>query len=252
LDSYLFKRTVLRPYFALMRRVLRGRGPFLEAGFAAHNYGPAFLKTVMRYARDPKFLYRASVKNVRLVVDMGAFDGEWAANVHQEYGARVLSFEPWPAMLSKARQRLAPYPQVELYPYGLAAADKEVDLYQLGPGSTVHADAWQRLDPQAALPAAVHVVLRDVIQVFDELDLHRVDVLKINVEGTEYEILDRLIATGYIERCRCVFIQFHEWFPDAYARRRRIHLALRRTHRVDWSDYFVWERWTRRGERRVA
>lgn len=242
MDRYRLKQLLLKPYTAVMSRTLGRAGPIGQA-FQAHNFGPAFVFFFIRGLRNPGLLHIASVDDVRVIVDAGAFDGDWSLRAFEKFGAEVYAFEPSPLSLQQAEARLAGIPQVHLMPYALGASDGEMLLVEGGMGSTLH-DSATELDDVSTTPVAV----RDIAAVFDELGLERVDLIKINIEGGEYDLLDRLIASGYIERCRCLLVQFHEWHPDAYARRRRIRKQLRDTHTLDWSHYFVWERWTRRGE----
>jgi FkbM family methyltransferase len=251
-DPFLIKRRLLAPYFGLMRRfrvverLERIGNPAMATAFAEHNFGPAFAKHIVRFLLNPTVLYVAPVPDVRVVLDVGAFDGAWAATVHERTGARIFSFEPDPAGRVRAQARLAGKRGVRVFPYGLGARTGEVELSQVGPGSTAFVDALARVKPEVRRYGQVRIRIRDVKEVFDELALHQVDFVKINIEGGEYDLLERLIETGYIRRCRSLLVQFHEWMPGAYARRRRIHRALRRTHRLDWSDYFVWESWSKR------
>jgi hypothetical protein len=69
----------------------------------------------------------------------------------------------------------------------------------------------------------------------------------VNIEGGEYDLFDRLIDIGWLPRVRSVLVQFHEWHPQAYRRRRAIRRALRRSHDEAWNYPFVWELWRRRG-----
>jgi hypothetical protein len=90
---------------------------------------------------------------------------------------------------------------------------------------------------------AVDVTIVDVAGAFDELGLDRIDLLKLNIEGGEYDVLDRLHETGRLPRIDQILVQFHEWHPHAHRRRRAIRAALRDTHVEEWDYPWVWERW---------
>jgi len=86
----------------------------------------------------------------------------------------------------------------------------------------------------------------DIAQCWERLCLERVDLMKINIEGAEYALLERMIETGLTERVGSFMIQFHEWHPGAYRRRRKVRQALAETHSSVWNYDFVWEKWDRR------
>ena len=89
----------------------------------------------------------------------------------------------------------------------------------------------------------VDVEIRDVARALAELGRDRIDYVKINIEGAEYELLDHLAAAGVLPRVRYLLIQFHEWIDGAYRRRRAIRRKLRRTHYEVWNYKWVYELW---------
>ena len=90
------------------------------------------------------------------------------------------------------------------------------------------------------------VELRDVVEVLSELQLTKIAVLKVNIEGGEYELLDRLHAAGWLARIDTLFIQFHEFAPGAYRGYRRSRRWLSQHHEPTWRYPWVWERWDHR------
>ena len=71
--------------------------------------------------------------------------------------------------------------------------------------------------------------------------------MKVNIEGGEYDLFDRLIEAGSLGRFRQVSVQFHEWHPRAHGRRGSDTAGeLRRQHDEVWCYPWVWELWRRR------
>lgn len=68
--------------------------------------------------------------------------------------------------------------------------------------------------------------------------------MKINIEGSEYELLDSLIKTGNIKRIRNLQIQFHSWIDDSSLKRENIRIKLCNTHYETYCFPFIWENWT--------
>ena len=163
--------------------------------------------------------------------------GDWSERVSARYGSTIYAFEPNPVSAGEFRARLASRPNVQLFEYGLGGAEFTSTLSLMGLGSSIYA--------QPSGSSTTQVQIRDVVGVFDELDIEHLDLLKVNIEGGEYDLFDRLIDVDWLRRIRQVSVQFHEWHPRAYRRRRRIRHALRRTHTQVWNYPWVWELWRR-------
>ena len=130
--------------------------------------------------------------------------------------------------------------EVVILPFALGAADGTASLALDAQASSLRKEPGQF--------GTTEVIVRDVARMFDELALERIDLLKLNIEGGEFDVLDRLFETGWLDRIAQVSVQFHEWHPDAYRRRRRSRAQLRGTHEELWCYPWVWEFWTRRAQ----
>lgn len=195
----------------------------------------------MMKALDPHYFHRADLDASSTVVDVGAYTGAGAAQMHDLYGCRVFAFEPNPTPFALLEQRFADHPEVVTLPYGLGAADEDLSLELAGPGSSLHGTISGE-----GHSVAVHI--RDVVSALDELGLERIDLMKINIEGAEYDLLDRLGADGGFARVRYLLVQFHEWHPGAHRRRRAIRRVLRRSHDMVWDYSWIWELWCDRAQ----
>jgi hypothetical protein len=96
------------------------------------------------------------------------------------------------------------------------------------------------------------VRLRAFADFFAETGLAKVDLLKVNIEGGEFPLLDHLIASGLINNVIHLQVQFHDFFPDAMARRERLRQQLTLTHVEQWNFPFIWESWQRRPSARTT
>ena len=93
---------------------------------------------------------------------------------------------------------------------------------------------------------SVETRLIDVKRLMETAGTFDVGCLKLNIEGAEYDVLERLIATQQVPRIRDLIVQFHKIAPDPVNRRSAIQAELGRTHECRFDYPFVWERWTRR------
>jgi FkbM family methyltransferase len=223
-------------------RTYADSSPAERAYFEMNGYSRAAEEFAVARTMDPHYTCRGDLDASAVVVDIGAYTGEMVASVRELYGCQVHAFEPSPASFAVLRDTFADDDHVALHPYGLGVSDEVLDLELDGPGSSLHGT----LGSGGGSTVEVHV--RDVLAVFRELGLERIDLLKVNIEGAEYDLLDRLIEGGMLERVRYVVVQFHEWHPGAHRRRRRIRRALRRSHDLVWDYPWIWEMWCSKAE----
>ena len=75
-------------------------------------------------------------------------------------------------------------------------------------------------------------------QAFDHIDL-----MKVNIEGGEYDLLEHLVETAVISKIANLQVQFHDFVPNAEARMAAIQACLRQTHVLTYQFPFIWENW---------
>lgn len=239
MNRYECKRWLLAPRRAVMRRRRPTDDGFLRAALELHSYSRAMLDFVRATGANPDILTDLGLEPGGTVLDVGAYDGAWADAVLAHADVRVVSFEPDPSGLRLLRRRFDGDDRVTIRSYGLGGRDESATLSLEGPGSTLYGGSTGTF-------GQVEVEVRDADRALRELGADEVELLKLNIEGAEYDVLDRLHETGWLPRCHHVLIQFHEWHPHAHARRRAIRRALAATHDEVWSYPWVWERWERR------
>jgi FkbM family methyltransferase len=145
-----------------------------------------------------------------VVFDFGANIGQ-AAELFALKGAQVHAFEPHPEAFRRLRARLGEHPAVVLHNVALGAADGIKPLYlrtddqgrrKLESSSLIADKA--NVDAEASVPVRV-LDAAAVLGAHDGI----VDLLKIDVEGAEYAILNRLIDAGALDRVRQVVVETH-------------------------------------------
>ena len=123
-----------------------------------------------------------------------------------------------------------------MFPFGLGARTEEIDL-------GLDRDATSRYAPGIATTRACLVCASEFLS---EHGIERIDLMKVNIEGAEYDLLDDLIETGCVRTVRNLQVQFHDFVPEAQARMRAIQRRLAETHEPTWRYEFVWENWRRK------
>ena len=212
--------------------------------YEAHDYRPAIRRFVAASRRDPDLLVDVDLPDGATVLDIGAFVGEWSERILRRteqaggHAVRIHAFEPEPNACRKLAAGVGRDPRVQLHPFGLAGRDRTAPLAVGGPGSSIFLDA-----DTPGFTGQVAIDLRDGAAALDALGIDRVALAKVNIEGGEFELIDRLHETGWLARISVLLVQFHEFGPDAYRGRRRNRRQLAATHREVWSYPWVYERW---------
>jgi hypothetical protein len=86
---------------------------------------------------------------------------------------------------------------------------------------------------------------RDVIEVLSPFS--EIALMKINIEGAEYEVLKRMIEFGIHLRIKNLQVQFHYIDGvDARVMYKELALELKKTHELQWQYKFVWESWKKK------
>lgn len=183
---------------------------------------------------DNRLRYDCPLGAGSVVFDMGGYEGSWAAEIFARFACRVDIFEPVPAFANKIKARFAANPALRVHTCGLAAKTRTEHISLSSDASSVF------IKPTGE---TVAIELVDAKEWFDRDPLPRIDLMKINIEGGEYELLERLIETGLISRIADLHVQFHDLAPDSEARMRSIREKLSRTHEPLFHYKFVWDGW---------
>jgi FkbM family methyltransferase len=171
-----------------------------------------------------------------VVFDVGGFQGNWATAVHDRHGAQVHIFEPHPAFAAQIAQRFHDTPAIILHPFALGSTEGTLNLSDDGDASSSFRSTG----------ASVTGRIEPVARFFAGHDIPRIDLIKINIEGGEYDLLPALAQAGILPRIGVLQVQFHLYSPDDIARREAIRATLAQTHTCDWCYDFVWEQWSLR------
>lgn len=171
-----------------------------------------------------------------IVFDVGGYIGEWSQKIIELYNPHVYIFEPVPEYYSKIIRKLGSNPKVSIYNFGLSNKTAEAKIALLNNGSSVYKKGNNYIT----------IELKDISEFLKEINISKIDLIKINIEGEEYALLNRMISTSIVEKCQNIQVQFHKFVVNARQRRNKIRGSLRKTHFVTWEYPFIWENWRRK------
>ncbi len=172
-----------------------------------------------------------------VVLDIGGYRGDFAAAIYERFGCTVYVFEPVAEYYNQCVARFKNNDKIICLNFGLSSANGTLDISVSEDASSlvVHSNL-----------ATDRVKIRSISEVIEELALEQLDLVKINIEGGEYDVLPALIESGNIEKVKFLQVQFHTFIPNAVIKRDSIREMLKLTHKEDWNYEFVWESWSNR------
>ncbi len=193
-------------------------------------------RSVRRWYRDggdKQLRYNYDLGAADLVFDVGAYEGHFAEEVARRFGSKVEAFEPVGIYAETARRRTAAFPTVNVHEFGLAKIEGESKISIDGLASSRTAVSKQIVVAQ----------FKNIVEICNTLAPGGISLMKINIEGDEYEILPALMDANFIPKIRDLQVQFHLFKSGDKARYRAIAARLEKTHELTWRYPFIWENW---------
>ncbi len=189
--------------------------------------------------------YKFPLHRNSIVFDVGAYVGDWSFEIFRRYKCNIFAFEPVFTFYHQAHHKLnneevydASNVRIKVLNYGLGGSDRWEDIVLNDDASSIF-EVGDECDKES-------IEIRDIISVMEDFGFREVHLLKLNAEGSEYEILERIIEKGWLSRFQFLQIQFHKNVDDHAERRDKIREALRETHKLNYDYEWFWESWTRK------
>ncbi len=172
-----------------------------------------------------------------IFMDVGAFNGEWSKIMYDKYGCFVYAFEPVSSLFESAQKLLSGNLKISVYNYGLGATTRKEKI-------TVEGEASSTLTSGEYKEEVAICSLKEELELYSCQDI---DLIKINIEGGEYELLDHMIAESLMSRFKNIQIQFHAntHITNYDERIATIRGGLSKTHKTTYSYDYIWENWKR-------
>jgi FkbM family methyltransferase len=185
---------------------------------------------------DERYRYDYDLDKNSLVIDLGGYKGQWSSEIYARYKCRILVFEPVEVFAKKIKEKFKHNAGVEVYCMGLGKDNRQEKISLDCDGSSVYR--------KTRVKETIKIV--DVVEFLNKYNIEKVDLMKVNIEGGEYELMPKLVQSGLIKRIKNIQIQFHEIGPDSGICMEKICGDLTATHRPTYQYKFVWENWVLR------
>lgn len=168
-----------------------------------------------------------------IVFDVGGYLGNWTADVYEKYKCEIHVFEPVKEFYDKMVERFKGNQKIHVYHFGLGGKTRTEQVSLLADSTSVY-----KADTKSET-----IKLVDIKEFVTEKKIDHIDMMEINIEGGEYELLDRMIQSGVIKMVTDLQVQFHDFVEDAEAKMLALQSRLRASHFPTYHYKFIWDNW---------
>jgi FkbM family methyltransferase len=168
-----------------------------------------------------------------IVFDLGGYEGQWASDIFSKFCCNVHVFEPIKSFASQIEHRFSKNSKIKVHNFGLAPTTTKAQISLAENCSSIIKNS----------PNCEEIQLFNAFDFISQGLITKIDLMKVNIEGSEYDLLEHLIKTNLISQISNIQVQFHNFFPEAEERMETIQSKLTKTHSLTWQYRFVWENW---------
>ncbi|MDB4919418.1 FkbM family methyltransferase [Mucilaginibacter sp.] len=174
-----------------------------------------------------------------IVMDLGGYEGQWANEIFLRYNCAVYVFEPYLPYAKDIELRFKGNSKIKVFSIGLGKTDTDEKLHISANRSSLFKQDESESDNENS--TTIRIVKASAF--IKEHDIDLINLMKINIEGGEYDLLDELIDEGTAHKIENIQVQFHDFFPGAIKRMKNIQRKLSKTHELTYQYELVWENW---------
>lgn len=196
-------------------------------------------KLALDFLRKDKiydFRHNYQLPRKPIIFDCGGFKGDWTAKMLSKHpDAEIHIFEIAQIYIEYLIKRFDGVRTVHVYPFGLGADNKQIEF--------AIDDVATGIFSKKNVSSKQQGEVKRVDDFLKENRIDRIDLLKMNIEGGEYELLDALIKSNFIRKCLNVQIQFHNYGEWSVVKRDELKSELRKTHDCTYDFEWTFENW---------
>ncbi len=183
-----------------------------------------------------KSKYSMHLKQGGLILDIGSFLGDYTSLVQKRNPQLIFwLFEPIAYHFNVCRDKFKDNENVTVYQHAVSADGRSLKMQLNG----------LRSKHQPSIFAdGLSVPSRSIQEIFDSVK--EVELMKMNIEGMEYECLEQLIRTKSLSKSKYLLIQFHNFEADSQNRRDAIRESLEIDYTYIFKFDWMWELWARK------
>lgn len=168
-----------------------------------------------------------------IVLDLGGYEGWFSEQINRKYGSKIFCFEPIKKFASQIDDKFKKFNNIKTFQLAISDKNGKDVIYYNDNSSSTHVKTGTKFE--------INCITLD--KIMTDNDINKIDLIKINIEGEEYSLLEYMIKNNLIEKCVNIQVQFHIIVDNYQIRYDYIKYELEKTHHLTYKYPFVWENW---------
>lgn len=163
----------------------------------------------------------------QIVLDIGGYIGDLSLYCASTFNSKVHCYEPTPQNFKMLEKNLSLNPTLNITAFnkGISGSSESIKLNVQDISGEIHASSHKRYDNDATAIEIPCVSLSDAI---DALEEPRIDLLKIDCEGQEFEILGNCDLEYLSSKVRYLVFEHHGFVENHRAKLTKLLIDLDR------------------------
>jgi FkbM family methyltransferase len=182
--------------------------------------------------------YKVKFKQEGLVLDIGSYLGEYTEKIRKLNPQLTFwLYEPIPEYYEICVKRFKDNEKVVTHQTAVSADGRTFQM---------QIDGLRSRQDSINFLNATQVNSIGIQEIFDSAT--EIELMKMNIEGMEYECLEQLIHTDSLIKAKHLLIQFHNFEVGAHHRREVVRKQIARDFVNIYTFDWIWELWIRKDE----
>jgi FkbM family methyltransferase len=189
-------------------------------------------KEYCKFIKDggDKIIYKnIFLKKDSVIIDCGGFDGEFTDQILKKKFKKIYIYEPDLNYYNKLTKKYSHKANIKVLNLALHTQNKKIIL-----SNNLNASSIMEKSVNGSQVKAVCV--KDEFKKYNKIDL-----LKLNIEGAEYGVLDLIFRYNIDNKINSFLIQFHKEYDESEIKRNKILRHLSKKYKTVFSYKYIWE-----------
>ena len=185
---------------------------------------------------DDNLRFELEIDRSGLIIDVGSYIGEDLKKFSDKFKSNIYGFEPSPKTFHHLKKKFTSQ-NISLFNFGFSRNERDAYLVNKKLGSYI-----KNSRPKGNTEYE-KVKLKKLSDFILKNNIKEISLVSMNIEGSEYDVLNDIIENNCIRKIKTLQVQFHRMTFLYPLKKHFIVRKLRKTHKLVWEYKYVWERW---------